>query len=206
MPYPPWVTRHKVKGTYVQKRGDKYYLYRGHSERVKGKPYPVLKFDAYLGQITEEHGLIEPTPSVRPGVQVYAYGVYYLGYRFCAPLVDRVSRRYGADVRVMTAVVLMQAAAGRWSPQGHEGTWLQVRFPDLQLPAVLPDEQQQLANRMELMVHDQFRQLWAGRTEVMLDLARRVYLVRVNNQWIVSEVPELLQQWADERQVLWEVE
>ena len=162
MPYPPWVTRHKVKGTYVQKRGDKYYLYRGHSERVKGKPYPVLKFDAYLGQITEEHGLIEPTPSVRPGVQVYAYGVYYLGYRFCAPLVDRVSRRYGADVRVMTAVVLM--------------------------------------------VHDKFRQLWAGRTEVMLDLARRVHLVRVNNQWIVSEVPELLQQWADERQVLWEVE
>ncbi len=206
MPYPPWVTRYKVKGTYVQKRGDKYYLYRGHSERVKGKPYPVLKFDAYLGQITEAHGLIEPKPSVRPGVQVYAYGVYYLGYRFCGKLLEQVSRRYGADALVMTAVVLMQTASGRWSPSAYGGTWLQVKFPDLQLSTSLSDDQQQLSNRMELMVRNQFLDLWAERTQEMLDLARRVYLVRVNNQWIVSEVPELLQQWADERQVLWEVE
>lgn len=81
--YPEWVARYKTKGTYVQKRGEKYFLYRGHSERVAGKRYPVLKYDAYLGQITEAEGLIEPKPPVRPGVQVYTYGAYYLTYRCC---------------------------------------------------------------------------------------------------------------------------
>ena len=206
MPYPDWVSQFKTKGTYVQKRGGKFFLYRGHSERMKGKPYPVLKYDAYLGQITEEEGLIAPKPPVRPGVQVYAYGVYYLGYRYCGKLLEQVSRRYGADARVMTAIVLMQTSSSTWSPHVCRGTWLQVKFPDLQVSPSLSDDQQQLADRMELMVRDQFRSLWAERTEVMLDLARRVYLVRVNNQWIVSEVHGALQQWAEERQLNWEVE
>ncbi len=34
--YPEWVLAHKKKGTYVNKVGDKYYLYAAHSERIPG--------------------------------------------------------------------------------------------------------------------------------------------------------------------------
>jgi len=48
MAYPDWVLKHKVPGTYVQKKDeDTYRIYRGHSERRPGKTYPVydkLKF------------------------------------------------------------------------------------------------------------------------------------------------------------------
>lgn len=32
--YPDWVLKHKKPGTYINKVGDKYYLYAAHSERV----------------------------------------------------------------------------------------------------------------------------------------------------------------------------
>ena len=34
--YPEWVMTHKKKGTYINRVGDKYYLYAAHSERIKG--------------------------------------------------------------------------------------------------------------------------------------------------------------------------
>ena len=39
--YPDWVMKYKEKGTYINKVGDKYYLYAAHSERVKGTGIPL---------------------------------------------------------------------------------------------------------------------------------------------------------------------
>ena len=36
MAYPDWVLKHKIKGTYINCVGDKYYLYAAHSERILG--------------------------------------------------------------------------------------------------------------------------------------------------------------------------
>ncbi len=48
----------KKKGTYINKVGDKYYLYAAHSERVKGTNKVKRVSDGYLGRITETDGLI----------------------------------------------------------------------------------------------------------------------------------------------------
>ena len=61
MTIPDWVKEYKEKGTTIRKRGNKYYKYKVHSERVEGKSYPVLVQDEFLGIITEE-GF---TPAVR---------------------------------------------------------------------------------------------------------------------------------------------
>ena len=56
--YPDWVMKYKKKGTYINKVGDKYYLYAAHSERVKGTDKVRRVSDGYLGRITEKDGLI----------------------------------------------------------------------------------------------------------------------------------------------------
>jgi len=49
--YPDWVMKHKEKGTYINKVGDKYYLYKVHSERIKGTGKVRRVSDGYLGNI-----------------------------------------------------------------------------------------------------------------------------------------------------------
>jgi len=56
--YPDWLMKYKTKGIYVKKTKSGYSLYRGHSERIPGKNYPVFKCDEYLGIVTEKDGLI----------------------------------------------------------------------------------------------------------------------------------------------------
>lgn len=54
---PEWAIKHKIKGTIIRKRNNEsYYLYKVHSERQKGKKYPVLIQDEILG-IIFEHGI-----------------------------------------------------------------------------------------------------------------------------------------------------
>jgi len=63
--YPDWVLAHKKKGTYINKVGDRYYLYAAHSERVPGTKKVRRVCDGYLGRITQDQGLIPPRD--RPG-------------------------------------------------------------------------------------------------------------------------------------------
>ena len=57
--YPDWVMKYKEKGTYINKVGDKYYLYAAHSERIKGTDKVRRVSDGYIGRITEKDGLIK---------------------------------------------------------------------------------------------------------------------------------------------------
>ena len=56
--YPDWVLAHKNIGTYINKVGDKYYLYAAHSERIKGSGKVKYVCDGYLGRITKDDGFI----------------------------------------------------------------------------------------------------------------------------------------------------
>lgn len=53
--YPEWATKFKTKGTILRKKDEKsYYLFKVHSERQKGKKYPVLIQDELIGTITKD--------------------------------------------------------------------------------------------------------------------------------------------------------
>lgn len=76
--YPEWVLKYKRPGTYINKSGDKYYLYAAHLERVEGKKYPVRVCDGYLGRITEKDGLI-PVKSMIQGIpETFEIGLSYV--------------------------------------------------------------------------------------------------------------------------------
>jgi len=75
--YPEWVLAHKKKGTYINKVGDKYYLYAAHSERVKGTNKVKRISNGYLGRIAENEGLIPAIEKVKNSVSVYEFGLSF---------------------------------------------------------------------------------------------------------------------------------
>lgn len=53
--YPDWATKYKRPGTILRKKNnDSYLLFSAHSERQKGKKYPVLVQEELIGTITKE--------------------------------------------------------------------------------------------------------------------------------------------------------
>lgn len=53
--YPDWATKYKRPGTILRKKNDNsYLLFSAHSERQKGKKYPVLVQEELIGTITED--------------------------------------------------------------------------------------------------------------------------------------------------------
>lgn len=53
--YPDWATKYKRPGTILRKKNDNsYLLFSAHSERQKGKKYPVLVQEELIGTITKD--------------------------------------------------------------------------------------------------------------------------------------------------------
>lgn len=53
--YPDWATKYKRPGTILRKKNDNSYsLFSAHSERQKGKKYPVLVQEELIGTITKD--------------------------------------------------------------------------------------------------------------------------------------------------------
>ena len=75
--YPDWVLEHKQPGTYINKVGDKYYLYATHSGRVEGKKYPVRVCDGYLDRITQKDGFIPVKSKIQDVPLAFEVGLSY---------------------------------------------------------------------------------------------------------------------------------
>ena len=53
--YPDWASKYKRPGTILRKKNDNsYLLFSAHSERQKGKKYPVLVQEELIGTITKD--------------------------------------------------------------------------------------------------------------------------------------------------------
>lgn len=205
MPYPDWVLKFKSKGTYVQVRGGRYYLYRGHSERVPGKSYPVLKFDEYLGQITENEGLITPKPSVRPGVAVYCYGPYLLFAHFAGAVLSNLQPEQGLSAEQLAVTAQLKLVHGYFNEQLYLGSWLSLQYPGVKIPLDLEESGSFSIDRVVHKITDKISGVSAGGILQFIDLARRVFVVAVNNQWVVSAVPEELKEIGEDYKIDWEV-
>ena len=75
--YPDWVMKYKKKGTYINKVGDKYYLYAAHSERIKGTDKVRRVSDGYLGRITEKDGFIPAKKILRSAPVSFELGLSF---------------------------------------------------------------------------------------------------------------------------------
>lgn len=190
---PEWVQRYKTKGVYTKKLKAGYALYRGHSERVPGKPYPRFLCDEYLGIVTERDGLKSPRPPVRPGIRVLRYGFFVMAESACRGL-----REVPAKCGVPERAVLLYARAvlaneGRAGLHGYQGSWYSNQHPGLEIGSPLTQQEDAVLARMTRQAGSKLTALYGNDYEEMLILSEDVYAVHVNGSWHISQVSQRLE-------------
>jgi hypothetical protein len=185
-PLPDWVLKYKTKGIYTKKTKHGYALYRGHSERVPGKSYPVFRCDEYLGIVTEQEGLVPSRPPVKPAIRVLRYGFCQIVETSCRVL-TRHPKRLGldADVLFVKAALGME---GKENQIGYEGSWFSILFPKMDLDRVLTEAEGRYLPIMRRQVGSKLRDRLGPDFDEMLALSSNLYAVHVNGGWHLSDI------------------
>ena len=186
--YPDWVMKYKGPGLYVTKRKNgSYSIYRGHSERVKDKKYPVLKCDEYIGTITENEGLIPYLPSIKGEVRVYSYGLWALYDGVCGNL-RKMPEHYKANGEIIfrRAYLTLINSANAIS---YEREWISVHNSAIPSLKELTEEENKLVLRLLKQMESRLRDSLKEDADEMIELAKSVYVVHVNERFILSSLP-----------------
>jgi hypothetical protein len=139
--YPDWVLKHKKKGTYINRVGDKYYLYAAHSERVAGTDKVVRVSDGYLGRITEKDGFIPARKKLSGDVFAYEYGLSAVVISECTYIRKQLSREYRDAVDFVVVSGALTYMFGRATQELYESSWISVHFPGLDISRVSTEKQ-----------------------------------------------------------------
>lgn len=196
---PTWVLKYKTKGIYVKKTKNGYALYRGHSERVEGKAYPVFRCDEYLGIVTEKDGLVPSRPPVKGDVRVLRYGLCQVAQASCSVLRKNPRRLdLDADTLYVRAVLGFE---GRESQAGYEGSWLSILFPGLDLDRGLGEREAQFLPNLRRQVVSKLEDSFGPDGRQLLSLCADLYAVHVNGRWHLSGLSESLRRLASRHSV-----
>jgi len=193
--YPDWLMKYKTKGVYVKKGKTGYSLYRGHSERMPGKKYPVFRCDEYLGIVTERDGLITSSPPVRPGIEVFRYGYFCMVGHCCGILLASLERQHlNAGVIYTHALLGLEGGVSRTS---YEGSWLSRAYPGLDMDRALGRVQTSMVERVKKQILSKLETAYGDDLRAVTELSSNVYAVHVNGKWFTSSMPAGLRAFAD---------
>lgn len=189
--YPEWVLKYKTKGIYIKKTKNGYSLYRGHSERVAGKKYPVLKCDEYLGLVTEEDGLIPSSPPVKPKVKVRTYGIEYIAEK-CSSIVRIPLKKKGQDDLLLYSHALLSLYRED-NPELYSSSILGIWFGEKDYERPLTYEEEEIVGRLKKQIKAKLEKSFGKDYESAVSLLGTVYAVFVNERWVLSEASESLE-------------
>jgi len=139
--YPAWVLAHKQKGTYVNRVGDKYYLYAAHSERIPGTDKVRRVSDGYLGRITEADGFIPAKRKLSEEIYVYEYGLSETAFRLSRQIHKDLKRKFGTKADLVIASGVLIFMYGRTAKEFYETSSVSLRLPGLDIDAPLTGRQ-----------------------------------------------------------------
>jgi hypothetical protein len=201
--YPDWVLKHKKKGTYVNRVGDRYYLYAAHSERVPGTKKVRLVHDGYIGRITEEDGLIPARDKVAGEVAVYEYGLCMTLRSICDKILAGLRRGFrGAADRVFVAG-LLAFAYGESGEEAYRRSYLSVAMPGLDMAKPLTDRQRTGAERCARMMADTAEKRFGGDRDEIFRRLEKIYMVEINGKLYLSKTSESAKEFLAGRGLDW---
>ena len=188
--YPDWVMKYKEKGIYIKKTKNGYSLYRGHSERVAGKKYPVLKCDEYLGLVTENDGLMPSKPPVKLGVMVRTYGVEHVA-EICSSILRVPLRKKGQDALLLYSHALLPLCRED-NPELYSASILSLWFGDIGYRRKLTYEEEETVGRLRKQIKAKLEKALGKDSDEAIALLGTVYAVFVNERWVLSDIPSRL--------------
>lgn len=184
--YPDWVLKHKKKGTYINRVGDKYYLYAAHSERIKGTDKVRRVSDGYLGRITEKDGFIPAKDKVQEPPAAYEIGLSYaivstndiihkgLKYSF---------RKYGD---IVYACAILFYIYGTYSKELFKQSYLHLLFLDADFPEVFTPAQKTGIERGRRMIEERLPSIFGEDLPQVLTFFPDIRLLMVNQTYYLS--------------------
>lgn len=201
--YPDWVLAHKSKGTYVNKVGDKYYLYAAHSERVPGTKKVKRVCDGYLGRITQEQGLIPPKDKVSTPVFSYEYGLSSLALLVCSNIHKGLRRSFVVNGDFIMAASLLVFLYGVYSEELFKHSWLSLHFPDLLFPSSTTPQQENGILRGSRMILDTMARTFGEDLAYVRASFSQVALISANNRLYCSEPPVSVNSFIEQYSLDW---
>lgn len=207
--YPDWVLAHKVKGTYVNKVGEKYYLYAAHSERVPGTKKVRRVCDGYLGRITQESGLIPPKDKLPKVIRSYEYGLSSLTLSVCSNIHKGLRRSFVVNGDFIMIASILSYLYGLYSAELFLHSWLSLHFPQVQFPDAPTPQQKCGIERGTRMIADTMTRKFGEDLLQVRASFSQVTLLSADRQFRCCEIPDsvtlFVNQYAlDWRSDLWQ--
>lgn len=201
--YPDWVLAHKVKGTYVNKVGDKYYLYAAHSERVPGTKKVRRVCDGYLGRITPEKGLIPPKDKLPKIICSYEYGLSSLTLSVCSNIHKGLRRSFVVNGDFIMAASILSYLYGFYSKELFLHSWLSLHFPQVLFPATPTTQQKCGIERGTSMIADTMTRKFGGDLAQVKASFSQVTLFSADRQLRCCEIPDSVTFYIDKYALDW---
>ncbi len=176
--YPDWVLKHKKKGTYVNKVGDKYYLYAAHSERIKGTKKVKRINDGYLGRITEHEGFIPSQNKILPTVTCLEFGLSFLVLCTTQQIHNGLRRNFSKYGDLVYAYSILSYIYGMYDQHLLVHSYLSLHFPNLPRLESLTDAQIIGIERGQRMIADTLSSLFQEDLTIVRAHFSTVYLLR----------------------------
>jgi hypothetical protein len=186
--YPDWVLAHKKKGMYINKVGDKYYLYATHSERIKG-PNKVKRIcDVHLGRITEKDGLISPKEKVKDTFITYEFGFSFIIISSTQKMHTglRITIvKYGDFIYTASILTYMH---GYYNNELFQFSYLCFHFPNLEFPENLTDTQTSGIVRGCRMIAYTMNKHFGDDLSLVKAYLSSINLIRINGKLYCSSI------------------
>lgn len=205
--YPDWVLKHKKKGTYINKVGDKYYLYAAHSERVKGTNKVRRISDGYLGRITEADGLIpskSQTPKITSKPCSYELGLAYTILYLTEDILSGLKISFPKNGSLIYVCSVLMYIYGFYSHELFVNSYLHFRFDSIIIPSEFTASQSTGIERGTRMICDKLNSIFEGDITLVKAYFFNVSLVEVQNCFYCCGITETVLSLSDKYDILWE--
>lgn len=201
--YPDWVLAHKKKGTYINKVGDRYYLYAAHSERVPGTKKVRRVCDGYLGRITQDQGLIPSRD--RPGTVFLSveYGLSSLILSLCGNIHSGFRRTFVVNGDFIMAASILNYMYGCFSQELFQHSWLSMRFPGLSFPDRTTPQQETGIQRGTRMIAETLSRTFGDSLAHVTAVFSLVTLVSSGKGFHCSSLPESVPFFVERYALSW---
>lgn len=201
--YPDWVLAHKKKGTYINKVGDKYYLYAAHSERTKGSGKVKRVCDGYLGRITEEDGFIPAKSKLKSVPEVFEIGLSYTVVSASGQIHLGLRRSFPKYGDVVYSCSVLSYIYGEYSKELFGHSYLCLLFLAVSFPDGFTKAQLTGIERGRRMLEEHLGKVFGEDISRIRSLFPDVRLLRINGQYYLSKLPEEVALLSEKYSIDW---
>lgn len=201
--YPDWVMAHKKKGTYINKVGDKYYLYAAHSERIKGTGKVRRVSDGYLGRITKEDGFIPAKNKLKNDPEVFEIGLSYTIVSFSKLIHQGLRHSFPKYGDVVYSCSILSYIYGEYSAGLFGHSYLLIAFPDISFPDRFTKAQLTGIERGRRMLEEHLARLFGDDATRIRLLFPDVRLLRINGRYYLSQIPDTVALLSEKYGIDW---